>query len=278
MFKLFSFFGKKIDENTLEELSDTLITSDFGSQATKEIIAQLKNQKNSDLKEALSQQILNIIKKVEQPFHIGKDKPFVVLMVGVNGAGKTTSIGKLAHILISEQKLKVSLVAADTFRAGAVEQLKVWGEKNNVKVYSSQTSTDAAALCFDSLKQAINNGDDVVLIDTAGRLQNKNSLMEELQKIIRVIKKVLPDAPHHTLITIDATTGQNAVDQIKTFSELTNVSGIIVSKLDSTAKAGFLVSHAQSSDIPVFFVGTGEGIEDFSEFNAKSFVERIMES
>ena len=273
------FTKRKIDNDTLDELEELLLTSDIGYAATSEIIknfASKKMNKDADeqeIKQALAQEIENILKPCEQKFSLIQAKPCVVLMVGVNGAGKTTSIGKLVHKLKGK---KISLIAGDTFRAAAVEQLKVWGERNNVRVYSGDAGCDSAGLCYDGLAEAIKQKDDVVFIDTAGRLQNKANLTEELKKIIRVIKKIIPDAPHHTLLCIDATTGQNALDQVKIFKEIASVNGLVVNKLDGTAKGGILVAIAKESPLDIYFVGVGEQIEDLITFNSKDFANSLL--
>ena len=195
-------------------------------------------------------------------------------MVGVNGAGKTTTIGKLSAKL--KEKYQIYYIAGDTFRAAAVEQLQVWGDRNNIRGYKGPNGCDAAALCFDGLKEALNQGDDIVFIDTAGRLQNKTGLMDELSKIVRVIKTVIPDAPHATLLTIDATTGQNALNQVKTFKDMVNVNGLIVTKLDGTAKGGIIVAVAEETQIPIYYIGIGESIEDLDHFKAHDFARQIL--
>lgn len=199
----------------------------------------------------------------------------VILMVGVNGAGKTTTIGKLGK-KFAEQGYKVSFIAADTFRAAAVEQLAVWGSRHNLRVFSGPAGCDSAGLCYDGLKEAEKQGDDIVFIDTAGRLQNKKGLMEELQKIVRVIKKISPEAPHKTLITIDATTGQNGLDQVKTFKELVDVNGVVVTKLDGSSKGGILLAIASETGIPIHFVGVGEQAEDMDVFTAEDFTKGLL--
>lgn len=199
----------------------------------------------------------------------------VVLMVGVNGAGKTTTIGKLAAKF--KNNYQISFIAGDTFRAAAVEQLEVWGQRNNIRVYKGANGCDAAALCYDGLQEALRQGDDIVFIDTAGRLQNKTGLMDELKKIVKVIKKVIPNAPHATLLTIDATTGQNALNQVKTFKEMVDVSGLVVTKLDGTAKGGIIVAVAEETTIPIHYIGVGESIDDLNEFNARDFSRNLLE-
>lgn len=198
----------------------------------------------------------------------------VILMVGVNGAGKTTTIGKLAAKFRNTDQ--ISLIAGDTFRAAAVEQLEIWGQRNNIRVHKGANGCDAAALCFDGLTEAIKQGDDIVFIDTAGRLQNKTGLMDELKKIVKVIKKVIPDAPHATLLTIDATTGQNALNQVKTFKEMVDVSGLVATKLDGTAKGGIIIAVAEETGIPIHYIGVGEGIDDLDEFNARDFARNLL--
>ena len=276
------FTKENLSDDYITELEELLYLSDVGVKASTEIINKFKLKKfdkNSNLnkiKEALSEDIVEILQPIEQELVIDKNQyPFVILMVGVNGAGKTTSIGKLSKKFINNG-YKVSYIAGDTFRAAAVEQLSEWGKRNNIRVYSGPSGCDSASLCFDGLKEAIAQKDDIVFIDTAGRLQNKKGLMDELQKVIRVIKKVLPDAPHKTLITIDATTGQNGLDQVKTFKELVDVNGIIVTKLDGTSKGGILIAIASETKIPIHYIGVGEKIDDMDVFNAKEFTKGLL--
>lgn len=275
------FIKRKVDSQTLEELEDLLITSDLGVKAAQKIISSFafrrlnKDADEQEIKTELANDIETILNPCEQPFLITNEKPYVILMVGVNGAGKTTTIGKLAAKL--KGKHQISLIAADTFRAAAVEQLEIWGQRNNIRVYKGSNGCDAAALCFDGLKEALKQDDDIVFIDTAGRLQNKTGLMDELKKIVKVIKKVISDAPHATLLTIDATTGQNALNQVKTFKEMVDVSGLIVTKLDGTAKGGIIVAVAEETGIPIHYIGIGEGIDDLDEFNARDFARNLLE-
>jgi fused signal recognition particle receptor len=276
------FTKETISSDILEELEELLYMSDVGVKATSEIISKFSMQKidkGSDInkiKQELQADIEEILKPSEKELIIDKTKaPFIVLMVGVNGAGKTTSIGKMAK-KFQNQGYKVSFIAGDTFRAAAVEQLSVWGELNQVRVYSGPSGCDSAGLCYDGIKEAIKQGDDIVFIDTAGRLQNKKGLMEELQKIIRVIKKIIPSAPHKTIITIDATTGQNGLDQVKTFKELVDVNGIIVTKLDGTSKGGILLAIASETNIPIHYIGVGEKVDDMDVFNAKEFAKGLL--
>lgn len=276
------FTKKKVDSETLEELEELLITSDIGIKATAKIIDNFSkrrlNKEASDLeiKQELAADIKDILSPCQQILKIDSSKqPYVILMVGVNGAGKTTTIGKLSSKFI-KQGLKVSLIAGDTFRAAAVEQLQIWGDRNKIRVFSGAPGCDSAGLCFDGLKEAQKQKDDVVFIDTAGRLQNKTNLMEELKKVVRVIKKQIPDAPHSTLLTIDATTGQNALSQVQTFKEMVNVSGLVITKLDGSAKGGILVAIAAETPTPIHYIGIGEGIDDLDEFNASDFSNSLI--
>lgn len=277
------FTKENLSTDIITDLEDLFYTSDVGVKATTEIInkfSQKKFDKGANInkiKEELCTDIETILKPCEQELVIDKTKkPYIILMVGVNGAGKTTSIGKLGK-KFSNQGYKVSFIAADTFRAAAVEQLSVWGARNNVRVFSGAQGCDSAGLCYDGIKEAQKQGDDIVFIDTAGRLQNKKGLMEELQKIVRVIKKISPVAPHKTIITIDATTGQNGLDQVKTFKELVDVNGIIVTKLDGTSKGGILVAIASETNTPIHYIGVGEQIEDMDIFNARDFARGLLD-
>jgi len=277
------FTKENLSDDVLTDLEELLYTSDVGVQATSEIISKFgakKFDKGSDIKaikQTLAEDITEIIKPSEQEFVIDTTKkPYVILMVGVNGAGKTTTIGKLAKKL-KDKGHQISFIAADTFRAAAVEQLSEWGNRNDVRVFSGAPGCDSAGLCYDGLKEAQKQNDDIVFIDTAGRLQNKKGLMEELQKIIRVIKKVTPDAPHKTLITIDATTGQNGLDQVKTFKELVDINGVIITKLDGTSKGGILIAVASETNIPIYFIGVGEKIDDMDTFNAADFAKGLLD-
>lgn len=276
------FTKESLSDDVVTDLEELLYTADVGVKATTEIIEKFtakRFEKGSDIvkiKEELCADIVNILKPSEQEFLIDKSKkPYVILMVGVNGAGKTTTIGKLGK-KFAAQGYQVSFIAADTFRAAAVEQLAVWGSRNNLRVFSGPAGCDSAGLCYDGLKEAEKQGDDIVFIDTAGRLQNKKGLMDELQKIVRVIKKVYPEAPHKTLITIDATTGQNGLDQVKTFKELVDVNGIVVTKLDGSSKGGILVAIASETGIPIYFIGVGEQAEDMDVFKAKDFAKGLL--
>ncbi|MBO5038888.1 MAG: signal recognition particle-docking protein FtsY [Alphaproteobacteria bacterium] len=276
------FTKENLSSDVITDLEELLYTADVGVKATSEIVEKFtvrrfdKNSSIEQIKQELKNDIVSLIKPSEQEFVIDKSKkPFVILMVGVNGAGKTTTIGKLGK-KFSAQGYQVSFIAADTFRAAAVEQLAVWGSRHNLRVFSGPAGCDSAGLCFDGLKEAEKRGDDIVFIDTAGRLQNKKGLMEELQKIVRVIKKVSPDAPHKTLITIDAATGQNGLDQVKTFKELVDVNGVVITKLDGSSKGGILIAVASETGIPVYFVGVGEQAEDMDVFKAEDFAKGLL--
>lgn len=277
------FTKESLSADIITDLEELFYMADVGVKATSEIISkfsQKRFEKGGDIKkikEELVEEITDILKPSEQELLIDKTKvPFIILMVGVNGAGKTTTIGKLAK-KFSNIGYKVSFIAGDTFRAAAVEQLSEWGKRNGVRVFSGPSGCDSAGLCYDGIKEAQKNGDDIVFIDTAGRLQNKKGLMEELQKIVRVIKKIIPDAPHKTLITIDATTGQNGLDQVKTFKELVDVNGVVVTKLDGTSKGGILLAIASEINIPIHYVGVGEKIDDMDVFNAKDFARGLLD-
>ena len=274
------FGKKKLDSATLDELEELLITTDIGIKSSMEIIHKFSSVKQdkeiekNEILHLLAENIEQILKPCEKEF-ILTGKPCVILMAGVNGAGKTTTIGKLTA-KFKKQGKKVSVIAGDTFRAAAVEQLSVWAEKSNVRIFSGKEGADSAGVCYDGLNQAIKNGDDVVFIDTAGRLQNKSGLMDELKKIVRVIKKIMPEAPHYILLTIDATTGQNALAQVQTFREIIGVNGLIVTKLDGTAKGGILVAIAKETNLPIYFIGVGEKIEDFDQFRAEDFTKNLL--
>lgn len=277
------FTKRKVDTQTLDELEELLISSDLGVRASAKIIGSFakrrlnKDADETEIKKELAGEIETILKPCERPLTIDDaKKPFVILMVGVNGAGKTTTIGKLAAKFKADDK-KVSFIAGDTFRAAAVEQLEIWGKRCDVRVFKGAAGCDAAGLCYDGLNEAVRQKDDIVFIDTAGRLQNKTGLMDELKKVVRVIKKVIPEAPHATLLTIDATTGQNALAQVQTFKEMVDVSGLIITKLDGTAKGGILVAVAEEQPTPIHFIGIGEGIDDLDKFNAHDFANSIME-
>ena len=277
------FTKKKLDNSTLEELEELLLMADMGVASSQKIITEFAKQKqdkditDSEIRSLLARNIEEILQPCEQEFVIASDiKPYIVLMVGVNGAGKTTTIGKLAAKLQKQGK-KISFIAADTFRAAAVEQLKAWAEKLNIRVFFGPDGCDSAGLCYDGINSAVKNGDDIVFIDTAGRLQNKSGLMDELKKIERVIKKLIPQAPHKVLLTLDATTGQNAVAQVQTFGEIIGVNGLIVTKLDGSSKGGILVAIAEESKLPIYYIGVGEQIDDLDTFNAHQYACSLVD-
>jgi fused signal recognition particle receptor len=275
---------KTIDEDLLEELETLLLTADVGVDATSRIIANLtagvRRNELADpetLSLALKQQLLQILQANERPFaNPAPGRPRVILMVGINGAGKTTTIGKLASKLQQDGQ-SVMLAAGDTFRAAAVEQLQSWGDRNQVPVVAQHTGSDSASVIFDALQAATARKIDVLIADTAGRLHTKTNLMDELTKIARVMRKIDVDAPHEVLLVVDAGTGQNAVNQALQFNQAVGLSGIIVSKLDGTAKGGVVFAIADKVPVPIRFIGVGEGIQDLREFDAKEFVDALFE-
>jgi fused signal recognition particle receptor len=282
---LFELLGKggRINEDLFEELETILLTSDVGMDATGFLLAEVRLQVKTNkfteaaqLKESLTQALIKLLQPLEQALVADSHKPFVIMLCGVNGAGKTTSIGKLAKYFQNQGK-SVLLAAGDTFRAAAREQLMEWGSRNNVTVIAQQ-SGDAAAVIFDAIHAAQARGIDVVLADTAGRLATQAHLMEEIKKVKRVIAKALPEAPHEILLVLDANTGQNALSQVKAFDEALNVTGLILTKLDGTAKGGVIAAIAKAHPIPLRFIGIGEGIEDLRPFVAHEFVAALLGS
>ena len=276
------FTKKKLDQATLGELEDALIQADLGVSVAARLVEKLGRERfgkevtDEEVRGAFAEHIAEILAPVALPLAIdAAHKPFVVLVVGVNGSGKTTTIAKLAHLYKGEGR-KVMLAAGDTFRAAAVEQLKVWGERAGVPVVSKDTGADAAGLAYEALERARAEGCDVLLIDTAGRLHNKTNLMEELAKIVRVIRKVDATAPHSCLLVLDATTGQNAHAQVETFRNLSPVDALVVTKLDGSAKGGVLVALAEKFKLPVVAIGIGEGIDDLRPFEARAFARGLM--
>ncbi|MDI9223345.1 signal recognition particle-docking protein FtsY [Pantoea sp. EA-12] len=276
------FRGKKIDDDLFEELEEQLLIADVGVETTRRIIANLTQQANrKQLRDAealyglLKAEMAGILEKVDEPLDVSGKTPFVILMVGVNGVGKTTTIGKLARQYQAQGK-SVMLAAGDTFRAAAVEQLQVWGQRNNIPVVAQHTGADSASVIFDAIQAAKSRQVDVLIADTAGRLQNKAHLMEELKKITRVMKKLDEDAPHEVMLTLDASTGQNAVSQAKLFHEAVGLTGITLTKLDGTAKGGVIFSVADQFGIPIRYIGVGEGIEDLRPFKAEDFIEALF--
>ncbi|MDU8925047.1 signal recognition particle-docking protein FtsY [Pasteurellaceae bacterium LIM206] len=277
------FAGKKIDDELFEELEEQLLIADVGVPTTGKIINNLtQHASRAQLKEAdllyqqLKQEMADILKPVEQPLVIDDTKkPYVILMVGVNGVGKTTTIGKLAR-QFRQQGKSVMLAAGDTFRAAAVEQLQVWGERNHIPVIAQSTGSDSASVIFDAMQSAAARNIDILIADTAGRLQNKNNLMDELKKIVRVMKKYDETAPHEIMLTLDAGTGQNAVSQAKLFNEAVGLTGISLTKLDGTAKGGVIFAIADQFNLPIRYIGVGEKIEDLREFHAEEFIEALF--
>ncbi|EOI5759624.1 signal recognition particle-docking protein FtsY [Cronobacter turicensis] len=276
------FRGKKIDDDLFEELEEQLLIADVGVDTTRKIIANLtEGASRKQLRDAealyglLKEEMGDILAKVDEPLSVEGKTPFVILMVGVNGVGKTTTIGKLAR-QFEQQGKSVMLAAGDTFRAAAVEQLQVWGQRNNIPVIAQHTGADSASVIFDAIQAAKARGVDVLIADTAGRLQNKSHLMEELKKIVRVMKKLDENAPHEVMLTIDASTGQNAVSQAKLFHEAVGLTGITLTKLDGTAKGGVIFSVADQFGIPIRYIGVGERIEDLRPFNAGDFIEALF--
>ena len=276
------FRGKKIDDDLFEELEEQLLIADVGVETTRKIIANLtEGASRKQLKDAealyglLKEEMGEILAKVDEPLNVEGKTPFVILMVGVNGVGKTTTIGKLAR-QFEQQGKSVMLAAGDTFRAAAVEQLQVWGQRNNIPVIAQHTGADSASVIFDAIQAAKARNVDVLIADTAGRLQNKSHLMEELKKIVRVMKKLDEDAPHEVMLTIDASTGQNAISQAKLFHEAVGLTGITLTKLDGTAKGGVIFSVADQFGIPIRYIGVGERIEDLRPFKADDFIEALF--
>jgi fused signal recognition particle receptor len=276
------FGGGKIDADVYEELETILLTSDVGISATQVLLDDIKQRvarqalsDTTQLKAALKESLMALLAPLEKPLITTEHQPFVIMLTGVNGAGKTTTIGKLTHLFQAEGK-SVLIAAGDTFRAAAREQLQAWGERNDVHVVASEGG-DAAAVIFDAINSAKAKGIDIVLADTAGRLPTQLNLMEEISKVKRVINKALPGAPHEVLLVLDANTGQNAVMQVKAFDDALGVTGLVLSKLDGTAKGGVIAAIAQTRPIPIRFIGVGESIEDLRPFKASEFVEALFE-
>ena len=277
------FLGKKIDDELFEELEEQLLIADIGVPTTSKIIKNLtEHASRKELQDAellyqqLKVEMADILEPVAQPLEIDSTKkPYVILMVGVNGVGKTTTIGKLARKFQAEGK-SVMLAAGDTFRAAAVEQLQVWGERNHIPVVAQSSGSDSASVIFDAMQSAAARNIDILIADTAGRLQNKNNLMDELKKIVRVMKKYDETAPHEIMLTLDAGTGQNAISQAKLFNEAVGLTGISLTKLDGTAKGGVIFAIADQFKLPIRYIGVGEKIEDLREFNAKEFIEALF--
>ncbi|MCI5061117.1 MAG: signal recognition particle-docking protein FtsY [Alphaproteobacteria bacterium] len=278
------FTKRKLDDEALEELEDILITADIGSKVSAKLVAEISKEKfdkeveQEEIQEALAAQIEEILTPVAQKLDIKKpeDGPFIMLVCGVNGAGKTTTIGKLAHEYHMKQHKKTMIAAGDTFRAAAVEQLEVWAARAHVPLLKKDIGADASAVAYEAIEKAREQGTELLMIDTAGRLQNKANLMAELEKMVRVIKKQDETAPHAVLLVLDATTGQNAHSQVEKFKELLDVTGLVVTKLDGSAKGGVVVALAEEFALPIYAVGVGEKIEDLSPFEAKDFARALV--
>ncbi len=276
-------FGRKIDESLFEDIEMVLLKADVGLKATEEIIQYLREEskkrkitEGEDLKNLLKEKLYEILKKCEGKLELGSEKPAVILFLGINGSGKTTTIGKLASQFVQDGKTVV-LAAADTFRAAAIDQLEVWSERSGARIVKHTQGADPSAVVYDAVNSAKSRGDDIVLIDTAGRLHTKEHLIKELQKIKRTIQKLMPDQPVETILVLDGTIGQNSINQAKTFKESTDVTGIVITKLDGTAKGGAIIPICQELCIPVKFIGVGEDIEDLQPFDAKNFVDALFD-
>ncbi len=276
------FIGKKIDADTMESLEEALISSDLGVSASQKIVKEFeknysgKTSDQEEILEALSKSISNILEPLEKELIVSDvHHPHIMMLVGVNGSGKTTTAGKLAK-RFSQQGKKVILVAADTFRAAAIEQLRGWAEKTSVELISAERGADPAALIYQSIEKARIQKTDLILIDTAGRLQNRTELMEELAKIVRVIKKLEPEAPHDSLIVLDGTVGQNALSQLKAFLSVAAITGLIMTKLDGSARGGVLVALAEEFGLPIHLIGVGETAEDLQDFNAIAYSRALL--
>ena len=276
------FTARKLDDAALEDLEELLITADLGATTAATLTANLaksrfgKDVTGEEIRAAFAEDISALLEPVAAPLSIDETKrPFVIMMVGVNGAGKTTTIGKLAK-QFRDQGQKVTLAAGDTFRAAAVEQLQVWGQRTGASVIARKTGADAAGLAFDALKEATERGDDILLVDTAGRLQNKDALMAELAKMVRVMGKLDDTAPHAVLLVLDATVGQNAHSQVEAFQDVAGVTGLVMTKLDGTAKGGVVVALAERFGLPMHYVGVGEGVDDLRPFTAVDFARGLL--
>ncbi len=277
------FLGRKtIDDDLLEDIETQLLSADVGMNATQDIIQALTEEVDrktlkdvSALKRALKEQLTGLLTPVTEPLNVSGHTPYIILMVGINGVGKTTTIGKLAHQFKAEGK-SVMLAAGDTFRAAAVEQLQAWGERNDVPVIAQHTGADSASVLFDAVQAAQSRGTDVLLADTAGRLHNKDNLMSELEKVVRVMKKLDPDAPHEVMLVLDAGTGQNAVMQTRQFQQAVGVTGLTLTKMDGTAKGGIIFALAREFGLPIRYVGVGEQAADLRTFEAEAFCDALF--
>ncbi len=273
---------KVVDEDLLDEIEMQLLTADIGVDATEEIVGYLRErvarneiQTADKLNDIIKDRLQKIVEPCEKALDVSGNNPYVILIVGVNGVGKTTTIGKLTKKLQMQGK-RVMLAAGDTFRAAAVEQLKEWGDRNSVEVVAQHTGADSASVIFDAINSAKSKGVDVVIADTAGRLHTKDNLMEELKKVVRVIKKIDDTAPHEVMLVLDSTTGQNALSQAEVFNTAVNVTGLTITKLDGTAKGGVIFSIAKRLGLPIRFIGVGEGVDDLQQFSAKNFTEALF--
>lgn len=275
------FTKRRLDQAAIDELEEMLIKADLGVATAARVTGEIASARfdrevsGEEIRDALAESLVKILSPVEQPLDLSGAGPQVVLVVGVNGVGKTTTIGKIAQRQ-REAGRKVLLAAGDTFRAAAVEQLTIWSERTGAGIIKRETGADAAGLAFDALTEARNTGADLLLIDTAGRLHNKADLMQELAKIVRVLKKQVPEAPHHVILVLDATTGQNALNQVATFREICAVTGLVVTKLDGTARGGVLVAIAEKFGLPVHFIGVGETAADLQPFSAEGFARALV--
>ena len=276
-----SFGFKKVDENLLEELEENLVMADVGFETTEEIISNLREkikrekiEDGEEVKNALREELTNIFKDLEQSLDIS-NTPAVILMVGVNGSGKTTSIGKIANKYVKEGK-KVLIAAGDTFRAAATEQLEVWANRANAEIVKGKENQDPSSVIFDSCQRAKEINADILICDTAGRLQNKKNLMDELEKMKKVIDRELPDSSKEVLLVLDGSTGQNAISQLKSFKETTGITGLVLTKLDGTAKGGIVIRLAKEEKVPVKFIGVGEQIDDMEAFDSRDFINAII--
>lgn len=271
----------KVDENLIERIEEILIQADIGAETTMRIVEEMREfeargASTDELLKSFKKQLLEILGHGERSLSADSRKPYVIMVVGVNGVGKTTTIGKLAWEFAKSAGKKTMLVAGDTFRAAAIEQLKIWADRTSSEFVSREMGSDPAAIAFDAVERAVKSGHDVVIIDTAGRLHTKTNLMEELKKIVRVIDKQMPGAPHEVLLVLDATTGQNAISQAKVFTEEIGVTGLVMTKLDGTAKGGVLIGIRNLFDVPVLKIGVGEAVEDLRDFDAPEFVDALF--
>ena len=276
-------FGRKIDEELFEDIEMVLLKADVGVKETEEILDFLRKESKKrrlkdgeELKELLKEKLYEILKDCEKPLDLGNEKPAVILFLGINGSGKTTTVGKLAAQFVKEGK-SVVLAAADTFRAAAIDQLEVWAERAGARIVKHSPGADPAAVVYDAVNSAKSRGDDIVLVDTAGRLHTKDHLIKELQKIKRTIQKLMPNQPVETILVLDGTIGQNSINQAKVFKEATDITGIVITKLDGTAKGGAIIPICKELKIPIKFIGVGEGIEDLQPFDAKAFVDALFD-